>query len=83
MFCIEGGLGEKLKLDALEYLGILTAACCHDFEHPGVNNPFLQKIQDPIAIRHNDTSVLENHHIAASFELMLGNPNNNWAYKFE
>jgi len=54
----------------------------HDFEHPGVNNVFLTKIQDPIAIRHNDISVLESHHIAASFELMLGTPSNNWANKF-
>jgi 3',5'-cyclic-nucleotide phosphodiesterase len=44
MFCKQGKLGEKLKLDSLEYLGIITAACVHDFEHPGVNNVFLQKI---------------------------------------
>jgi len=52
-------------------LGILTAAAIHDFEHPGVNNIFLTKLQDTIAIRYNDTSVLENHHVAASFELMF------------
>ena len=72
-----------MKLDEWEYLSVFTAAVCHDFEHPGVNNVFLQKVQDPIAIRHNDISVLESHHIAASFELMLGNPINNWAFKFE
>ena len=78
---IQGHLGKLLSLDAYEYVAILTADCLHDFEHPGVNNIFLIKIQDPIAIRHNDISVLENHHIAASFELMLGNPKNNWANK--
>jgi hypothetical protein len=83
MVLTHGGLGEMMKLDEYEYLAILTAAICHDFEHPGVNSVFLHQIQDPIAIRHNDISVLENHHIAASFELMLGNPNNNWAFKFE
>ena len=62
---------------------MLTAAAVHDFEHPGVNNVFLTKIQDPIAIRHNDISVLESHHIAASFEWMLGTPSNNWANKFQ
>mgnify|MGYP002633581687 CR=1 FL=1 len=67
----------------MEYLAVSTAAAVHDFEHPGVNNVFLQKIQDPIAIRHNDISVLESHHIAASFELMLGNTQNNWAVKLE
>ena len=53
----------------------------HDFEHPGVNNAFLQKIQDPISIRHNDISVLESHHIASAFELMLGKSAHNWAIK--
>ena len=61
----------------------MTAAALHDYEHPGVNNLFLIRLQDPIAIRYSDISVLENHHIAASFELMLGNSQNNWAYQFE
>jgi len=82
-FMIKGEMEDKLKIDALEMVGIFTAACMHDFEHPGVNNDFLIKMQDPIAIRHNDQSVLENHHIAASFEIMLGDPQNNWAFKFE
>lgn len=76
-----GNLSKQIKLDEFEYLAVLTAACLHDFEHPGVNNVYLQKMQDPLAIRHNDISVLESHHIASSFELMLGNPINNWAHK--
>jgi hypothetical protein len=56
----------------------LTSAAVHDFEHPGVNNIFLAKILDSKAIRHNDISILENHHIASSFELML-KTGNNWA----
>lgn len=51
----------------------------HDYEHPGVNNIFLAKIMDKKAIRHNDISILENHHIASAFELMLSEPDNNWA----
>lgn len=73
-----GGLGEVAQLDELEYLAILTSAAVHDFEHPGVNNIFLAKILDSKAIRHNDISILENHHIASSFELML-KTGNNWA----
>ena len=80
-FLTTGQLGQILNFDSYEYLAVLTAATVHDFEHPGVNNIFLQKIQDPIATRHNDRSVLESHHIAASFEVMLGNPQNNWAFK--
>ena len=53
-FFIHGQLGVKAKIDEHEYLALLTAACVHDFEHPGVNNVYLVKMQNPIAIRHND-----------------------------
>lgn len=39
-------------------------------------------MQDLKAIRHNDSSVLENHHVAASFELMHSDSENNWAIKY-
>lgn len=41
MFLTKGNLGEKLKMDAYEYLAVSIAAAVHDFEHPGVNNLFL------------------------------------------
>jgi len=53
-FFTHGQLGEKTKFDEFEYLALLTAACVHDFEHPGVNNVFLVKMQSPLAVRHND-----------------------------
>lgn len=81
-FLQKGDPTNLLKLDEFDFLSIFTAASVHDFQHPGVNNEFLIKIQDPIAIRHNDISVLENHHVAAAFELMLGNTQYNWAAKF-
>jgi cGMP-inhibited 3',5'-cyclic phosphodiesterase A len=68
-------------MDAIEVLSCLMAGCLHDFEHPGVNNAFLVNMCDEKAIRHNDLSVLENHHIAASFNLML-DPKRNWACNF-
>jgi hypothetical protein len=40
-FLTQGGMGEMLKLDKLEYLAVSVAAAVHDFEHPGVNNVFL------------------------------------------
>ena len=80
---VEGILEEMAKIDEFEYLAILTAACVHDFEHPGVNNIFLSKTQHPIAIRYNDQSVLENYHISAAFEVLLGDQANNWAEKLE
>lgn len=61
---------EIIKLDNLECIASYIAACVHDFEHPGVNNVFLVNKHDLIAVRHNDTAVLEQHHIASTFELM-------------
>ena len=72
---------EKLKMDNLEQMSCLVSAALHDFEHPGVNNVFLVSVNDAIAVSHNDTSVLENHHIASAFKLMVDNPANNWAVK--
>jgi hypothetical protein len=66
-----GGLRDSAKMDNIEILACLTSACMHDFEHPGVNNQFLVNMVDEKALRYNDISVLENHHIAASFELMF------------
>ena len=56
------------------------AAALHDFDHPGVNNVFLVAMNDQIAWRHNDESVLENHHLASSFQLMI-EPSRNWSSK--
>ncbi|ORY53833.1 HD-domain/PDEase-like protein [Rhizoclosmatium globosum] len=49
-----------------EQLASFIAAIIHDFMHPGVNNAFLVNSTDPLAIRYNDTSVLENFHCATT-----------------
>ena len=78
-FSIEGGLKDVLKLDNLEQMSCLISAAMHDFDHPGVNSVFLVNMNDEKAVRHNDASVLENHHLAMSFSLMRENPNCDWS----
>jgi len=65
------GLIMNCKLDEVDLLAITIAGACHDHEHPGFNNMYLIDNKDPIAISYNDQSVLENHHIASSFAVML------------
>lgn len=69
--CPEGGglaAGARLRPQAL--LGCILAAAGHDVGHPGVNNPFLIATSDPLALRYNDASPLENMHAATLFEVM-------------
>jgi hypothetical protein len=49
---------------------MILAAAVHDYEHPGYNNMYLINTKDTLALRYNDISVLENHHIASSSALM-------------
>ncbi|CAD7976408.1 unnamed protein product [Amoebophrya sp. A25] len=56
---------------AHDVLAGLLAAAIHDYEHPGVSNAFLVRTRHPIALRYNDSAVLENHHVSAAFHLML------------
>ena len=46
------------------------AAACHDYEHPGFNNPYLVNTKQEFAIIYNDKSPLENHHAFSVFNLM-------------
>lgn len=55
------------KLTPLECATIYTAAAVHDYDHPGVNNPFLINTRSELAITYNDRSPLENHHVAKCF----------------
>ena len=49
----------------------LIASLIHDVGHPGVTNSFLVSTKHAKAIRYNDTSVLENHHCAVGFKLLM------------
>ncbi len=58
-------------LGTLEIFAGILACAIHDFEHPGFNNQFLIRTRHKMALRYNDMSVLENHHLAASFAVMF------------
>ncbi|KAG2485174.1 hypothetical protein HYH03_016064 [Edaphochlamys debaryana] len=65
--------GAQLHVHYLDSLGLLAAywaAIVHDYGHPGLTNDFLINTADPLAVRYNDRSPLENHHAAASFSAM-------------
>lgn len=57
-------------------LSLYVAAAIHDFDHPGVNNNFLIATGDKRAMFYNDKSVLENHHCAAAFQVLVSPANN-------
>ena len=59
------------QLEQCEVMSILLAAAMHDYDHPGYTNAFLIAKGDPLAILYNDKSVLENHHVAAAWKLMI------------
>ena len=52
---------------ALQIFATLVAGAVHDFKHPGFNNYFLVVNNDDIALRYNDSAVLENYHLAETF----------------
>ena len=65
-----GGFAQLLQLTQDQVLASLLAALVHDVGHPGVNNAFLCATSDPLALRYNDHSPLENLHCALPFEMM-------------
>jgi len=61
-------LGQMTDLE----VAVTTISCLvHDTDHPGYNNPYMVATRDRLALRYNDRSVLENHHIAIAFDTML------------
>jgi len=64
------GTGHEDYYRDIDMMILVFAAAVHDIRHPGVTNDFLVKTRNALAIRYNDTSVLENYHAACAFELM-------------
>lgn len=67
--------GEVVKsLKRHDVFAAFVACLLHDYEHPGYSNQFIVRAKHPLAIRYSDTSVLENHHLAAGFTIIYTYP---------
>ena len=64
------------KLDPIDSLAMLVAALAHDVDHPGNTNDWEINSQSDLALKHNDVSVLENHHCNVTFQLLRKKDNN-------
>lgn len=74
-YCLTTGMGSKY-FNYQDILVLLCASIAHDVGHIGFTNLFLTRTEDPLAIRYNDRSPLENMHSSTFFEtLKLENHN--------
>ncbi|XP_037380791.1 high affinity cGMP-specific 3',5'-cyclic phosphodiesterase 9A isoform X1 [Talpa occidentalis] len=62
--------GLQEKLSQMDILALMTAAICHDLDHPGYNNTYQINARTELAVRYNDISPLENHHCAVAFRIL-------------
>lgn len=60
----------KKKISELEIFGILLSALVHDLDHPAHTNSFEINIKSDIALKYNNQSVLENHHLFLALNLI-------------
>jgi len=58
------------KLNSKEKFCLLICMICHDLDHPGLSNGFQINVQSALTKRYNNKSVLENHHLARTMELL-------------
>ncbi|KAJ3094979.1 cAMP-specific 3',5'-cyclic phosphodiesterase 4A [Phlyctochytrium planicorne] len=64
------------RLTDNEILGAYLSAIIHDYDHPGLNNQFLVSTRHSKAVFYNDRSVLENHHLASAWAILLKEESN-------
>ncbi|EGG22125.1 cGMP-specific phosphodiesterase [Cavenderia fasciculata] len=68
LIILRSELNEKLTI--LEKLSLLIAAVSHDLDHPGLTNRFQINSKSELAVKYNNTSVLENHHLALCLSIL-------------
>uniref|UniRef100_A0A8C3X5D1 Phosphodiesterase n=1 Tax=Catagonus wagneri TaxID=51154 RepID=A0A8C3X5D1_9CETA len=70
MYCMIWLCGLQEKFSQMDILILMTAAICHDLDHPGYNNTYQINARTELAVRYNDISPLENHHCAVAFQIL-------------
>jgi hypothetical protein len=63
-------LGFTDHFESIEVFAVLVGALAHDVGHLGVNNLFLVKSKDSLALLHNDRSPLENMHCTILYDIL-------------
>eukprot|EP01083_Nonionella_stella_P229226 811588_1 len=67
----------KQHMTMWDRLGAYVAALCHDLGHMGMNNAWYVNNADSLALLYGDKSVLENHHVLKTFQI-LKKSENDW-----
>eukprot|EP01083_Nonionella_stella_P181080 647489_1 len=67
----------KQHMTLWDRLGAYVAALCHDLGHMGMNNAWYVNKADSLALLYGDKSVLENHHVLKTFQI-LKKSENDW-----
>ena len=62
--------GVRRYLTRVDQVALSVAALCHDVSHFGRSNAFLVDTRHELAIRYNDSAVLENFHAAMTFQVI-------------
>lgn len=68
-----GCFTQEAYLTELDAVSMYVSAAVHDFQHPGTNNVFQNRTWSPLALKYNDQSVLEMHHLSQVFLLINSN----------
>ncbi|BFZ22995.1 hypothetical protein BsWGS_26034 [Bradybaena similaris] len=69
MYSLIWTLDLKCKLDHVDIFTLLTAAACHDLDHPGLTNAYQANADTELYNQHKD-STLEHHHIDVAFSIL-------------
>ena len=62
--------GVRRHLSRADQAALSVAALCHDISHFGRSNAYLVETRHELAIRYNDSAVMENFHAAMTFQLI-------------